>query len=96
MRLALALLLAGCASSARPATAARAVLVVRAPVADATLWVDETHVGALGDHPAGVKLRAGTHRIELRHDHYHTRYAEVTLVAGERRVLELTMAEMLP
>jgi uncharacterized lipoprotein YmbA len=89
-------MLAGCASSARTAVPARATLVVRAPVADAVLWIDEAHIGALSDVPAGVRLRAGTHRIELRHDHFHTRYAEVTLIAGEKKVLELTLAEALP
>ena len=92
----LALLLVGCGGSARSTAPPRALLVVKSAIPDATLWVDEAHVGAIGDLGGGVRLRPGTHQIELRHDQHHTRYAEVTLSPGEQRVLELDLAEALP
>jgi hypothetical protein len=75
---------------------ARAVLIVHCPVARATLVIDDQPVGEIAEITGGVRLSAGEHRLELRHDRYHTRYVEVTLTRGERRTLELTMAEALP
>jgi hypothetical protein len=95
-RAALLVLLAACGGSARSVAPPRALLVVTAEVPDATLWIDEAHIGAIADLGGGVRLRAGTHRIELRHDRHHTRYAEVTLLPGERKVLALHLAEALP
>ena len=90
------ILLTACGGAQRVPEAPRALLVVRAPVADATLWIDGAHVGTVADVGRGVRLRPGTHRVELRHDLHHTRYALITLAAGERRTLELTLAEALP
>jgi hypothetical protein len=95
VRLAAVLLCAcGAATAAAPAPA-RAVLLVGAPVADAMLWVDERPIGELGTLPGGVALPPGEHRVELRHDRYHTRYLLVTLAAGEKRAVDVTMAEEL-
>jgi hypothetical protein len=86
-----------CAAPKPPPTPrATAVLVVRCAVADATLWIDDRPVGDVGRIPGGVRLAPGEHRVELRHDRYHTRYAEVSLGDGERRLLELTLPEVLP
>ena len=93
------LLMAACAAP-KPGPASppveRGILVVASPVPDAALWVDDRLVGEVGRLPAGVQLRAGEHRVELRHDAYHTRYAEVTLAPGERKLLELSLTEALP
>jgi hypothetical protein len=98
MRLAAALvLLTACGGSTpRPAPASRAILVVQSPVADATLWVDDQPIGELRRLPGGVRMEAGPHRVELRHDAHHNRYAEVTLAPDERRVLELTLTPIEP
>jgi PEGA domain-containing protein len=97
MRWFFALALAACAApAAAPAPPVpTGELVVRCPVADATLWIDERPVGEVGRVP-GVRLAAGAHRVELRHDRYHTRYAEVTVTAGARAELDLTLAEAFP
>ncbi len=92
-------LLAACGPAARaaaPTAVSRAVLLVRCPVPDALLVIDEQPIAELRALPGGVRLAAGRHRLELRHDRYHTRYAEVALAAGETRTLELTLAEALP
>jgi hypothetical protein len=92
----LALLLGACAPAARPAARPTGLLVVHCPVADASLWVDERLVGELRGLGGGVRLPAGAHRVELRHDRYHTRYAEANVAAGQRLDLDLTLAEALP
>ncbi len=89
--------LAACgAPSPRPEAIPRGVLIVRSSAASATLWVDEQPVGEVGRLPSGVSLPAGAHRVELRLDGYHTRYADVTLRPGETRVLPLDLVEELP
>jgi PEGA domain len=94
----LAVVLASCGGATPRATAERprGVLFVACPVADAVLVVDEESLGELRALPGGVSVTAGHHRVELRHDRYHTRYAEVDVLAGQRRTLELTLAEALP
>lgn len=95
-RVAVALLACACGAALVAAPApARAVLVVRAPVADAMLWVDEKPIGEVGTLPGGVALAPGEHRVELRHDRYHTRYLLVTLAPGEKKAVDVTMAEEL-
>jgi hypothetical protein len=94
----LAVVLTSCAGATPRMTAERprGVLLVACPVADAVLVVDEESLGELRALAGGVSVTAGHHRVELRHDRYHTRYAEVDVLAGQRRTLELTLAEALP
>ena len=99
MRAAALALLAACAAprAAPPEPARpRGVLLVRSTVPEASLWIDEQLVGEVGRLAAGVQLSAGEHLVELRHDGYHTRYAEVSIAPGERKLLELTLPEALP
>lgn len=64
------------------------------PVADAEVWVNGKYlVDALR---RGISIAPGTYRIEVRHDLYHTFYAEVTVGKGEKRVVEVRLAEILP
>lgn len=72
------------------------VVQLRCTVPDATIWIDEALVGLVGDIPkGGIRLTTGAHRIELRHERYHTRYIDVTLAPGELRRIEVTLAEVL-
>lgn len=88
---------AACASAPPLAPpAAKAVLVVESPVADATLWIDDQPIGELARLAGGVRVTAGEHRVELRHDAHHPRFAEVTLAPGERRVLALPLTAVEP
>jgi hypothetical protein len=89
--------LVGCLSAPRrhgPAET-RALLKIGCPVSDAMLWIDDTAVGEVHELPRGVRLRPGEHRIEVRHDRYHTRYFRMTLRQGEERTLRVSMAEVL-
>jgi hypothetical protein len=93
----LTLLLAGplgCAGRSPAPEPASALVSFESNVGDAEVWVDDVfHPEALR---RGIRLRAGAHRIEIRHDDYHERYFEVTLVAGEQRTLDARMAAVLP
>jgi hypothetical protein len=91
------LLLVACGGAPRPvADEPRALLIVRAPAPAATLWIDERALGPLGALAGGVRLGPGAHRVELRLEGHHPRYAEVVLAPGETRVLELTLTEAQP
>ena len=94
--LALALLVA-CGGTQRPAAAApRGVLVVRSPSSDAEVWLDDRLVAQVGRLPGGMRISAGPHRVELRREGFHTRYAEVVVEADATKVLELVLTEEQP
>jgi hypothetical protein len=73
-----------------------AVVVIKANVKDAGLWVDGLFIGGLESLRGGIAIDAGTHRIEIRHDDYFAYYEELAVKAGERRKLEVQLAPMLP
>jgi hypothetical protein len=77
-----------------PVTPAR--LAIRCPVVDASLWLDDRYRGDLGELRGGIALAPGTHRLEIRHDDYHSHYDEVTLRPGQHLVLRVELAERLP
>jgi hypothetical protein len=89
-----ATLACGGAPHAEPAPA-RAVLTIDCPLADAAVYVDDVWIGEVADLSAGLALPPGPHRLELRRDHYHTRYLELSLAAGERTTLRVVLSEAL-
>jgi hypothetical protein len=92
--LALAALACGCGGATTPG-AGRAVLEIRCRVPDAALWIDERYVAEVRETRGGIRLPAGPHRIEVRHDRFHAYYGEVALAPGERRRLVIELAEQL-
>jgi len=74
----------------------QAVVVVTSNVADAQVYVDGRFIGMLGMVHAGLAMDPGTHRIELRHDDFFSRFAELHLARAEREKLDLEMAPVLP
>lgn len=90
-------LLAGCPSGPRGADRKNtAVLRIRCDVPDAVIWIDDRMAGLVSDVPGGgIRISPGLHRLELRHDRYHSRYLEVTLERGEERTVEVKLAEIL-
>jgi len=77
---ALALGAAGCATTIpRGAVAFR----VDSNVNDATVWVDDVLVGSAKDWGKdGKHIKAGFHRIEIRHPGYYSFFQEVELPEG--------------
>jgi hypothetical protein len=72
-----------------------AVITVTCPVADATIWLDDRMIAQVRDARGGIRVKAGAHRVEIRHDRYHTRYYELSLKRGESRTLSVDLVEIL-
>ena len=98
MKAALLLALAACASTpaANHASGGSAVVIVTSNVSDAQVWVDGRFIGPLSLLRKGLAIDAGHHRLELRHDEYFSRYADLDVKRAERRTLDLAMAPQLP
>jgi hypothetical protein len=92
------LALAGaCAGTAAERRAAKdAVITIACDVGEAEVWVNDRYLRRCQDLRGGMALSAGTHRIEVRHDAYHTHYVELTVLERERRQLDVRLAERLP
>jgi hypothetical protein len=92
--------IAGCGARAAESTTAPrpddAIVKITSTVPDASLWVDGRYIGTIGALHGGISIAAGTHRLELRHDDYFSRYAELTVRAREHRALALDLAPRLP
>lgn len=73
-----------------------AIVYVRSNVGDAQVFVDGRFVGPLAVVRGGIAVDPGTHRLELRHDDYFSRYVELDLHRSERKKLQLEMAPVLP
>ena len=89
-------LASGCPGGGREASrdTGDAVIQFDCPVADAEVWVNGRYLAdALR---RGISIAPGTHRIAVRHDRYHTFFAEVTVRKREHRVVEVRLAEILP
>jgi hypothetical protein len=79
------LTLAGCATTI-PSGAVG--FRVDSNVNDATVWVDDILVGKVSDWAKdGKHIRAGFHRIEIRHPGYYSIFKEVELEEGARTVV---------
>lgn len=74
--------LSGCATLGAPKDAVPFRVDVNVP--DATVWVDDQLVGsAAALAKDGTFLRAGFHRVEVRHPDYYSYFAEVKPKKGE-------------
>ena len=73
-----------------------AVIVIECDVADAVVWVNGREVRQIRDLSGGLALSPGDHRLEIRHDDFHTSYLELTLAARERREVHIDLAPVLP
>jgi hypothetical protein len=71
-------------------------LRVQCNVADATLWVDDVLVGKVTDWKGdGKHIKAGFHRIEVRHPNYYSFFQEVELPGGSRVVVDAKLRELI-
>ena len=69
---------------------------VECNVPDATVWVDDVLVGKVGDWKGdGKHIRAGFHRIELRHPRYYSFFQEVELPGGSHVVVNAKLRELI-
>lgn len=101
MRLALAaLVVSAVACGARQPTsqvdADDAIVKIETNVPDANVFVDGRYYGPVKLLRGGLAFEAGTHRLELRHEDYFSRYVELDLARAERKRLDLDLAPVLP
>ena len=69
---------------------------VECNVPDATIWVDDVLVGKVGDWKSeGTHIRAGFHRIEVRHPNYYSFFQEVELPGGSHVVVNAKLRELI-
>jgi PEGA domain len=88
--LALALVLACAHSIPYGAVAFR----VESNVPDATVWVDDVLIGKVSDWTSDDRqIRAGFHRVEIRHPGYYSYFQEIELPEGSRAIVK---AELRP
>lgn len=94
---ALLLALAACGAT-KPDVKQRqdAVVLVQSNVRDAQIFIDGRFITFLHAAGAGIALKPGLHRFELRHDDYFSSYLELTLVKSDRKKVTMNMAQVLP
>ncbi|MCP4444694.1 MAG: hypothetical protein GY811_05015 [Myxococcales bacterium] len=74
----------------------RAIVALRCDVPDAEVWVDGRYFREVAELKRAFRLRAGEHRIEVRHHDYHSMYYELSVQAGTRHTLRVELAKRLP
>lgn len=83
---------AGCATGAGP----RGTLQIRSNVPEALVLIDDVLAGRAGQWGApGQLVRAGFHRVEVRHPGYHSHYAEIDVRDGALVVVEAQLRPLL-
>jgi hypothetical protein len=89
----LAVLGAGCAHTLEPGAVG---LRVECNVPDATVWIDDLLAGSAAEwKKEGHQLRAGFHRVEIRHPGYYSFFQEVDLPVGSHTVVNAKLRETL-
>jgi hypothetical protein len=69
---------------------------VECNVPDATVWIDDLLAGSVKEWKSeGHQIRAGFHRIEIRHPGYFSFFQEVDLPSGSRTVVNAKLRELL-
>ena len=69
---------------------------VECNVPDATVWVDDVLVGKVSDWKSdGRHIRAGFHRIEIRHPNYYSFFQEVEFPGGSQVVVNAKLRELI-
>jgi hypothetical protein len=90
-------LIVGCGAPQTAKGTSDAIVRMRSNVADAQVYVDGHYLAPVALLRGGIAVEPGTHRFELRHEAYFSRYLELTLDRGERKDLgEVKMVPILP
>jgi hypothetical protein len=94
--LAATLLFALAASCAHSLSDSAIAIRVECNVPDATVWIDDVLVGRVSDWKGdGRQIRAGFHRIEIRHPNYYSFFQEVELPGGSHVVVNAKLRELI-
>ena len=73
-----------------------AIVMLTSNVGDANVFVDGRYYGPVKMLRGGLAFEPGSHRLELRHEDYFSRYVELNLGRAERRTLQVDLAPVLP
>ena len=68
-------------------------LAIRVQPADAEVFIDGNKWDAPGNQQLLLRLEAGTHRVEVRHDGYRGYLTEVTIKGGEETPLNVALTK---
>lgn len=88
----------GCAGASQGAAqrGRDAVVLITCNVAEASLFVDGRFIAPVGLLRGGVAVSPGSHRVELRHQEYLSRFLELELQPAERRTIAAELFPILP
>jgi hypothetical protein len=89
-------LVISCSSAPIRQDAGDALIFLRCSVDDAEVWVDGEFLREMRELRKGIRIAPGSHRIEVRHDEYHSLYFEVELLPRQRKRLEAELAPRFP
>jgi hypothetical protein len=90
--LALSLACGPAGSGAQTKNKDSAVLVILCEVPDAEVWINSRYSRTTAEFKRGIRVKAGSYRVEVRHRDFHSRYYDLTFRAKERRTLEVDLA----
>jgi hypothetical protein len=95
-RAACGLMLLALVSCAHGLTAGAIGFRVDCNVPDATVWIDDVLVGKAADfNKEGREIKAGFHRVEIRHPNYYSFFQEVELPSGSKVVVNARLRELI-
>jgi hypothetical protein len=68
---------------------------VESNVPDAVVWIDDVQIGTTREWSApGRQIRAGFHRVEIRHPGYYSFFQEIDQPAGQVVVVNAQLHEL--
>ena len=71
-------------------------LRVDANVPDATVWVDDVLIGKVSDWTSDDRhIRAGFHRVEIRHPGFYSYFQEIELPEGSRAIVKADLRPLI-
>ena len=69
---------------------------VESNVPDATVWIDDILVGKTADWAKdGRHIKAGFHRVEIRHPGYYSFFQEIELPEGSQAVVKADLRQLI-
>jgi len=91
-----AVVLATVASCAHAIPYGAVAFRVETNLPDATVWVDDVLIGKASDwSKEGHHIRAGFHRLEIRHPGYYSFFQEIELPEGSQAVVKADLRQLI-
>jgi hypothetical protein len=69
---------------------------VEANINEASVWVDDKLVGKVSDlGGGGIRIKAGFHRVEIRHPGYYSYFQEIEVKPGDNLLVHAKLRELI-